>query len=73
MHLTHIISFNSLAMVNVFCGMQLVPHVHIGTLLMAFVSFETRLTLVMVYILIKMHLASTMAYIFIIMHFIISF
>jgi hypothetical protein len=73
MHLAHIVSINFLAMVNVLFGMHSIPHVHVGTLFMAFVSFETRLTLVMVYIFVEMHLSSTMAYIFIIMHFITNF
>ncbi len=57
MHLTHIISINSVVMINVYFKMHLTFHVLVETLAMAYISFEMRLTLAMVYIFIKMHLA----------------
>jgi len=55
--------------------MHLAHYVHVGTLVMAYVSFKTSLALAMVYILVEMHLALhvlfetlAMAYIFVEMH-----
>jgi hypothetical protein len=54
MHLAHIVYVNSLTMINVPFKTHLAPHVHIGTLVMAYISFEMCLALTMVYILVKM-------------------
>jgi len=56
MHLAHIVSINSLAMINVTFGMHLALHVLVGILAMAYISFETCLALTMVYILVIMRL-----------------
>jgi hypothetical protein len=57
MHLAHIVSINSLAIINFPFGMHLALHVPIETLVMAYVSFQACLALVIAYIFIKMCLA----------------
>jgi hypothetical protein len=57
MHVIHIVSVNSLIMTNVLFGTHLALHSPIGTLTMAYISFETCLALAMVYIIVKMRLA----------------
>ncbi len=71
----HIVFVNSSAMINVFFKIHLAFHVLVGTLVMAYVSFETCLALVMTYFFVRMCLTLhvpfdtlIMVYIFIKMH-----
>jgi len=57
MHVIHIVSVNSLAMTNILFGTHLALHSPIGTLIMAYISFETCLALAMVYIFIRVCMA----------------
>jgi hypothetical protein len=57
MQLAHIVYVNSLVMINIPFGMHMALHVHVGTLFMAYVFFNTCLTLAMAYILVRMRLA----------------
>jgi hypothetical protein len=75
MHLPHIVFINSLAIINVRFETHLILDVHVGTLLMAYVSFELCLAPAMVYFFIKMCLTPCVpfrtlatAYIFVEMH-----
>jgi len=57
MHLVHIVSVNSLAMISVPFILHLTPHVPIGTLAMVYIFFKMCLVLIVIYILVKMCLA----------------
>jgi hypothetical protein len=54
MNSAHVVSINSLAMINVPFESHLTPHVPIQTLVMVYISFEMCLALVIVYIFMKM-------------------
>ncbi len=75
MNSAHIVSINSLAMINVPFESHLTPHVPIQTLVIVYISFEMCLALAIVYIFVKMCLdfhvlfeMLIMDYIFVKMH-----
>ncbi len=75
MHLAHIVCFNSLVMIIVPFKTHITFDVPVGTLFIAYASFEMCLALTMIYFLVKMDLTLhvpfktlAMAYIFIKMH-----